>query len=98
MTLAIDVYSRMVVDLYVSFEPPSPTSVGMCLSKGICPKGNYLAQLEVKGDWPVWGLMSKVHCDNAKEFRGKVLRRACEAYAIDLQWRPVQLPHFGGHT
>lgn len=97
LTLAIDVYSRMVVGIYLSFEAPSAAAVGMCMSQAICPKGDYLAQLEVKDDWPVWGLMAKVHCDNAKEFRGNVLKRGCEEYGIDLQWRPVQLPHYGGH-
>ncbi|MGH8110149.1 MAG: Mu transposase C-terminal domain-containing protein [Arenimonas sp.] len=97
LTLAMDVYSRMVVGLYLSFEKPSATSVGMCLAQAICPKREYLARLGVGGDWPVWGSMGVVHADNAKEFRGKVLKRACDEYKIDLQWRPVQLPHFGGH-
>jgi putative transposase len=35
--------------------------------------------------------------DNGKEFRGGVLKRACEEHGIDLQWRPALLPHFGGH-
>jgi putative transposase len=97
LTLAIDVYSRMVVGLFLSFEKPSATSVGMCLAQAICPKREYLARLGVGGDWPVWGTMGVVHADNAKEFRGNVLKRACDEYKIDLQWRPVQLPHFGGH-
>jgi putative transposase len=42
--------------------------------------------------------MTSIHLDNAKEFRGKTLRHACEMYGIDIQWRPVAKPHFGGHT
>lgn len=97
LTLAIDVYSRMIAGIYITFEKPSATSVGMCLAQAICPKREYLAELEISGEWSVWGVMSTVHTDNAKEFRGAVLERACDEYSIDLQWRPVMLPHFGGH-
>lgn len=97
LTLAIDVRTRMVVGLYLSLDPPSAASVGLCLSQAICPKREYLAILGVAGEWPVWGVMGKVHCDNAKEFRGYMLDRACEDYNIDLQYRPKKTPHYGGH-
>jgi putative transposase len=41
--------------------------------------------------------MTKIHADNAGEFRGKMLRRACEEHSIDLEWRPVRTPHYGAH-
>lgn len=97
LTFAIDVHSRMIVGMHVTFEKPSSTSVAMCISQAICPKREYLAELGVSGEWPVWGTMNVIHCDNAKEFRGAVLERACDEYAIDLQWRPVLRPHYGGH-
>jgi putative transposase len=97
LTLAVDVYSRMIVGVYLTFEPPNAASVGMCLAQAICQKREYLAELDVSGDWSVWGLMSSVMVDNGKEFRGGVLKRACEEHGIDLQWRPALLPHFGGH-
>lgn len=97
MTLAIDVCTRTVAGLYITYEKPSAASVGMCIAHAICPKREYLAELGIEGDWSVWGVMSVVHTDNAKEFRGVVLDRACVEYNIDLQWRPVLLPHYGGH-
>lgn len=97
LTLAIDVYSRMVVGLYITFEKPSYMSVGMCMSNSLCQKGDYLRSLGVTGEWPVWGKPSKLHADNAKEFRGINLKRAAEEYDIDLQWRMVLQPHYGGH-
>lgn len=97
LTLAIDVFSRMVAGIYITFEKPSSISVGMCVSQAMCPKREYLTTLGVSGEWPVWGKIDVVHVDNAKEFRGKVLERGCRNYNSDLQWRPVQLPHFGGH-
>jgi putative transposase len=97
ISVAIDVYSRMIAGIYLSFEKPSSAAVGMCISHAVCPKREYLAELGVSGDWPVWGVMNVIHVDNAKEFRGVVLERACEEYSIDLQWRPVLLPHYGGN-
>lgn len=97
ITLAIDIFSRMVVGFYISFDPPGALSVGLCLAQAILPKDTWLAQHEVATPWPVWGVMNVVHADNAKEFRGRMLRKACENYGIDLHWRPVAQPHYGGH-
>ena len=97
ITLAIDVFSRMVPGFYVSFDPPGALSTGLCLAHAIIAKDSWLTKHEVKGTWPCWGLPKKIHLDNAKEFRGKMLERACKQYGIDIEWRPVARPHFGGH-
>jgi putative transposase len=97
VTLALDVFSRMVVGFYVSMERPNAFAAGGCLSQAMLPKRGVLARLEVPGDWPVWGKMSKVHADNAREFKGEVLKRACAQYEIDLELRPLKQPHYGGH-
>jgi putative transposase len=97
ITLAIDVYSRMVAGFYVSFDPPGAMSVGLCLAHAILPKETWLTKHEVTTSWPVWGVMHVVHADNGKEFHSRMLKRACENYDIDLQWRPVARPHYGGH-
>lgn len=97
LTLAIDVKTRIVAGLYLSMDPPSSAAVGLCLSLAICQKREYLANLGVAGDWPAWGVMGKVHSDNAKEFRSRTLSRACEDYGIDLQYRMKKTPHYGGH-
>jgi putative transposase len=97
ITLAIDVFSRMVAGFSVSFDPPGAMAVGLCLGHAILPKDSWLARHDIATPWPVWGVMGTVHADNAKEFRGKMLRLACQEYGIDLHWRPVARPHFGGH-
>lgn len=97
LTLAIDVYSRMVTGLYLSMDQPSANAVGLCLTMAMLPKDAYLRRLDVPGSWPVWGRMDKLLCDNAREFRGKMLSRACQEWGIDLEFRPVKLPHYGGH-
>ena len=97
LTVAIDVFSRMVAGIYVSFDAPSATSVGMCLAHAILPKDQWLQARNIEGVWPVWGKPAMVHADNAKDFRCAMVQRACEQYNIDLTWRPVARPNFGGH-
>lgn len=97
ITLAIDVYSRMVIGFYVSFDPPGALGTGLCVAHAILSKEEWLTSHQVDGEWPCWGAPKKIHCDNAKEFRGNALKRACSEYQIDLEWRPAGRPNFGGH-
>lgn len=96
LTLAIDVYSRCVMGLYLSLEPPSATSVALCIAHAVLPKSQWLAERKIEADWP-HGLMGRLHLDNAKEFRSEALRRGCEQYGIAIDYRPVRTPHYGGH-
>lgn len=97
LTLAIDTFSRMIVGLFISFERPDAAAVGICIARGMCPKREYLAKLDVPGDWDVWGVPSSIYADNAKEFHSEAVERGASEYNIDLQWRPVATPHYGGH-
>lgn len=97
LTLLIDVYSRMVLGFYISFDPPGNLSLGLCLAQAFLPKEKWLSKLEIETPWPCWGLPRTIHADNAKEFRGKMLTAACKEYGIDLEWRPVATPHYGAH-
>jgi len=97
LTLAIDVFSRMVVGFYLSFDPPGAIGTGLCMVHSILPKELWLSRVGTQSDWPCWGIPSVIHVDNAKEFRGIMLQRACEKYGIRLEYRPVKKPHWGGH-
>ncbi|WP_045689380.1 helix-turn-helix domain-containing protein [Hymenobacter sp. AT01-02] len=97
ITMAIDVFSRMVVGFYVSFDPPGAMGTGMCIANAILPKEQILALHDLGGEWPCWGVMRTLHLDNAREFHGTMLKRACEQYGIELNWRPVATPRYGGH-
>lgn len=97
ITLAIDVHSRMVAGFYISFDPPGGMATGLCIANSILPKETWLARIGVEGSWPVWGTMSTIHADNAREFRGNMLKLACQIHGINLEWRPVKKPEYGGH-
>ena len=97
LTMAIDNYSRMVAGFYLSFDPPGAIGTGLCMAHMLLPKELWLSRLDVQGEWPCWGVPGVLQADNAREFRGKMLGRACEKYKIRLDWRPVATPHWGGH-
>lgn len=97
ITVAIDVFSRMVAGYYISVERPTAASAGMAVSMAMCPKAEFLAEKGITGKWPVWGRIGILHADNAPEFRGRTLTRACKKYYIDPVFRPVKTPNYGGH-
>lgn len=98
ITLAIDVYSRMVTGYYISLDPPSVTSVGMCLSRSILPKTELLLEHGITdASWDVFGFPTKIHVDNGADFRAESLRKSCMFHGIELEFRPVARPEFGGH-
>ena len=96
-SVAIDVFSRVVVGFYISLEAPSAAATGMCLAAAILPKDALLAKWGITTPWPVWGKMALIHCDNGKDFRGAMLSAACQQYGIGLEFRPGRQPHYGGH-
>lgn len=99
ITLAIDVDSRVCLGMYLTLDPPSAMSAGMCISHAILPKEDWLRNLGIPEQitWPCWGVMGALHMDNAKEFRGDMLRAACREYDIDIHLRPVKKPRYGAH-
>lgn len=99
ITMAIDVNSRVVVGFNMWLEAPSAAATSLCLLHAMLPKEKWLEKCGVKhASWPCYGKPRKIHTDNAKEFRGAVLGRACKSYGIDLEQRPKGQPHFGGHV
>ena len=97
LTLAIDVFSRMVTGFYLSFEKPNTLLTGCCLTHAILDKKKWLMDHKIEGEWPIYGIPDVVHTDNGKEFHGKSLKRACELYNINMTKRPSGTPRYGGH-
>jgi putative transposase len=96
ISLAIDVHSRMVTGYYLSFDPPSETSVAMCVAHSILPKEEWLLLHRCDAEWPVWGVPVKIHVDNGADFRSNTFAQSCTAYGINLEFRPVKQPRYGG--
>lgn len=43
------------------------------------------------------GIPRALHLDNAAEFESRALRNGYREYGIELMYRPVRKPHFGGY-
>ena len=98
ITVAFDVATRMVLGFYLSLDPPGALAAGQCLARAVMKKTSWLLRLGLaQTEWPAWGLPDTIHLDNAKEFRGEMLGRACAQYGIEIMWRPVARPNWGGH-
>jgi putative transposase len=97
ITLAIDVASRIVMGMFISFDAPSITSVCLALTHACLPKDHWLAERQIDVDWAQWGLPGALHMDNAREFHSQVIRRGCDEYGIRKVFRSIARPHFGEH-
>jgi putative transposase len=97
ITVSIDVCSRCVLGFFLSLEPPSATSVALCIAHSALPKDGWLAARNIEQVWPMSGIPERLHLDNAREFHCEALRRGCEQYGIAIDYRPVRTPHYGGH-
>lgn len=100
LTIAIDVRSKMVTGFVISIDHPGALATGLCVAMSILPKDEWLREKGIpeKYTWPCYGMMRTIHTDNAKEFKGKMLSRACNEYDIVPERRPKGQPQYGGHV
>lgn len=97
LTVILDRKSRMILGIYVSFGGPSTEAVFGCLHNAILPKSYVLERYpRVEGEWPCYGLMETLVCDNGLEFHSRALEQACFALGIILQFCPKRKPYFKG--
>jgi putative transposase len=97
VTIAFDVAIRVVLAFILSLNPPSATSVGLALSMAALPKDRWLKDRGLKVRWAPYGVPTTLHLDNGTEFHSVALKRGCERYGIQLDYRPPGRPHYGGH-
>lgn len=97
LTLAIDVFSRMVFGYHLSLDHPSAFAVGLCLCNGMLDKSAELERLGIKGEWPVWGKPRMIHSDNGKDFRSYLIQDTLDQHDVRYEFRPPKTPHYGGH-
>ena len=97
LSIAMDVATRAVLGCLVTFEAPSAATVALIMTRIVAVKARWLAALGLAIDWPMAGLPRSVHLDNAPEFHSDALQRGCAEFGIELIYRPLGRPHFGGH-
>jgi len=98
ITLAIDVYSRMIAGFYISLQAPGYFNVSQCLLNTFMQKDKFLQEQNVEGDWNIYGLPRIIHVDNGADLVSSDMQRVCDEYGITLMKRPVARPQFGAHV
>ncbi len=98
LTIGIDVATKMISGFCMTLDPPSALSAGLCIAQSVGRKEHWLAKRDITAEWPFYGKMSKIHVDNAKEFSGGMLLRACENHGITHELRPKGQPNYGPHV
>jgi putative transposase len=96
LTVAIDVFSRCICGFYLSLDPPSATSVALCITSIIANKSAWLVEHDIDAEWPLHGKPDCIHVDNGSEFHGEAFERGCSQHGIKIQYRPPGKPHYGG--
>jgi putative transposase len=98
LTLAIDIHTRMVTGFYIALDHPSTLRAGVCVAHSVFEKGAWLAERGIDLPWPVAGLPRAVHVDNGGEFHSAAFTRTLEDFGVEVIYRPIARPHFGGHV
>lgn len=97
ITACIDVYTRMVLGIYIGFKDPSYYAVQRCLRQCLLPKVNLKDEFpSLVNEWPTYGVMENLVCDNGLEFHGTSLERACGNLNINLMIAPRREPQAKG--
>lgn len=95
LTVAIDIYTRMIWGWHVGLDAPGTVPLGLCMLNGLTSKKPYLKKLGLDYSMPMSGKPDELRADNAKEFDGKTIKSGCDASNIILSWRPVKKPQYG---
>lgn len=95
-TVVIDVATRMILAIYISFREPCTDSVLRALKQAILPKEALLKELGVKGEWDAWGVMETVFVDNGKEFHSNALEAALQDLGVTIVYCPPRQPFMKG--
>ncbi|OAN45284.1 hypothetical protein A6A04_20920 [Paramagnetospirillum marisnigri] len=89
VTGCIDDYSRCILGLFISFEPPSYLTVARCLRDAFLPK-TWLQERypRVSHCWEAHGVMRELVVDNGAEFHSDSLEAACWSLGIEIHYAP----------
>jgi putative transposase len=89
LTILVDVYSRMIVGLHMSFDPPSYVSVAKALEHAMRVKPKYEG---TKHDWICHGRIERLLVDNGPEFHSEDFEANCALLNVIIEYTPRRKP------
>jgi putative transposase len=99
LTMLIDVYSRMPLGYYLSFDDTSTLAVMRAIRHAILPKRPaevVIPELKINHEWPCYGRFECLVADNGAEFHSDSVNAACFDLKIRLLFCPARQPRFKG--
>ncbi|WP_382327943.1 Mu transposase C-terminal domain-containing protein [Hydrogenophaga sp. UC242_50] len=96
LTVLIDVRTRMILGIWISFQPPNSGSVLRALRVAILPKDDLMRKLKIKSEYDAHGVPLELVLDNGLEFHGNDLEGAALDLQIKVVYCPRRQPRFKG--
>lgn len=100
VTVAIDVYSHMVVGIYIGLEPAGTSSVMQCIRNMVLPKlyieSEYPDISALGLTWPALGIPINIVVDNGLEFHSESVKGVCDVLGTSVIYTPVYTPQAKG--
>lgn len=97
MAALIDVKSRMILGVSLSFEDPSVLSAMSCIRSALRGQHDLRERFpSIEGEWEAFGVPRTILADNAWENTGSSFVDACADCAISIEWAPIRRPEYKG--
>jgi putative transposase len=96
VTAAIDRYTRMLVGIYIGFEPPSIYSVCQCIKNMVLPKTHMDRLYKNLPMWEAYGVPVLIVCDNGREFISQGYKDVAVKLKTTIRLAPVKNPEYKG--
>jgi putative transposase len=97
LSIALDVYTKLILGWYISFNPPSYLSVMQCLRHAIAPKTYIKKQYpNIVNAWDAYGLPELIVVDNGPEFHSTHFEDACLQLGINIHYAPPKQGKYKG--
>jgi putative transposase len=94
LTLMVCAFSRCVLGYYLSFDPPSLSTVIECLKHAFAPKIDCVGSIEFPILQDIFGVPTEIVVDNGLEFVGVSLQDVSADLGITLTAAPVKSPTY----
>ena len=96
LVAAIDVCTRMILAIFITFAPPRIYAVMNCIKGVLTPKEGIIAQKfpDLRKQFTAFGCPVLFILDNGLENVGASLQDALRDCGVDVEWAPVKTPEF----
>lgn len=95
ITMGIDVYSRQIWCLHISFDAPSANKVRKAIEHGLFFK-DCKKKYNTLNEWEICGVPQIIYVDNGPDFKSSDVQRLInEGLNIQVMYRPVKQPKYG---